>query len=89
MTRETRVYELVEASHEEVFDPGQLPSPMGIAAVASAACGADLRADENVIKVGILHSLSGTMAISEAVLKDTVLMLIETRTGKAACSGAN
>ena len=33
-------------------------------------------ADEPAIKVGILHSLSGTMAISEAVLKDTVLMLI-------------
>jgi urea transport system substrate-binding protein len=34
------------------------------------------RADEATIKIGILHSLSGTMAISEAVLKDTVLMLI-------------
>lgn len=29
------------------------------------------------IKVGILHSLSGTMAISETTLKDTILMLIE------------
>ncbi len=29
------------------------------------------------IKVGILHSLSGTMAISETTLKDTMLMLIE------------
>ena len=29
------------------------------------------------IKVGVLHSLSGTMAISETTLKDTVLMLIE------------
>jgi urea transport system substrate-binding protein len=34
-------------------------------------------ADDHVIKVGILHSLSGTMAISESVLKDTVLMLID------------
>jgi urea transport system substrate-binding protein len=31
---------------------------------------------EDTIKVGILHSLSGTMAISESVLKDTVLMLV-------------
>ncbi len=31
----------------------------------------------DTIKVGILHSLSGTMAISEATLKDTVLMLID------------
>ena len=33
-------------------------------------------AAEDPIKVGILHSLSGTMAISETVLKDTVEMLI-------------
>ena len=35
----------------------------------------NLKAD--TIKVGVLHSLSGTMAISETTLKDTVLMLIE------------
>lgn len=29
------------------------------------------------VKVGVLHSLSGTMAISETTLKDTMLMLIE------------
>ena len=33
--------------------------------------------DKTPIKVGVLHSLSGTMAISETTLKDTVLMLIE------------
>src|SRR6218665_2666230 len=32
---------------------------------------------QDSIKVGILHSLSGTMAISETVLKDTVLMAID------------
>ncbi|MDA8533886.1 MAG: urea ABC transporter substrate-binding protein [Burkholderiaceae bacterium] len=31
----------------------------------------------DTIKVGVLHSLSGTMAISESVLKDTVLMTID------------
>ncbi|ATG75701.1 branched-chain amino acid ABC transporter substrate-binding protein [Zobellella denitrificans] len=35
------------------------------------------QAQDDVIKVGVLHSLSGTMAISESTLKDTVLMLIE------------
>ena len=30
----------------------------------------------DTIKIGILHSLSGTMAISETTLKDTMLMLI-------------
>ena len=34
----------------------------------------NLKAD--TIKVGVLHSLSGTMAISETTLKDTVLMLV-------------
>ncbi|WP_028672214.1 urea ABC transporter substrate-binding protein [Saccharospirillum impatiens] len=32
---------------------------------------------EDPIKVGVLHSLSGTMAISETTLKDTVLMMVE------------
>src|SRR4051812_42208813 len=31
----------------------------------------------NTIKIGVLHSLSGPMAISETTLKDTVLMMIE------------
>jgi urea transport system substrate-binding protein len=34
-------------------------------------------AQAETIKVGVLHSLSGTMAISETTLKDTMLMLIE------------
>lgn len=34
-------------------------------------------AAEDPIKVGVLHSLSGTMAISETTLKDVVLMLVE------------
>ena len=44
-------------------------------------------ADENTIKVGILHSLSGTMAISESVLKDTVLMLIRDQNAKGGLLG--
>jgi len=32
---------------------------------------------QDTIKVGVLHSLSGTMAISETTLKDTVLMMID------------
>lgn len=44
-------------------------------------------AGEGTIKVGILHSLSGTMAISEAVLKDTVLMLIEDQNRKGGLLG--
>lgn len=39
------------------------------------------------IKVGVLHSLSGTMAISETTLKDTVLMLIEEQNKKGGILG--
>lgn len=39
------------------------------------------------IKVGVLHSLSGTMAISETTLKDTVLMLIDAQNNKGGLLG--
>jgi urea transport system substrate-binding protein len=39
------------------------------------------------IKVGILHSLSGTMAISETTLKDTMLMLIEQQNARGGLLG--
>ncbi|MFK7830693.1 MAG: urea ABC transporter substrate-binding protein [Congregibacter sp.] len=39
------------------------------------------------IKVGVLHSLSGTMAISETTLKDTVLMLVEQQNAKGGLLG--
>ena len=45
------------------------------------------RADEDPIKIGVLHSLSGTMAISESVLKDTVLMLIADQNRKGGLLG--
>lgn len=42
---------------------------------------------EETIKVGVLHSLSGTMAISETTLKDTVLMMIEEQNKKGGVLG--
>ena len=45
------------------------------------------QAQSNTIKVGVLHSLSGTMAISETVLKDTVLMAIEEINAKGGVLG--
>src|SRR4051794_14445897 len=42
---------------------------------------------EETIKVGILHSLSGTMAISETVLKDVTLMAIEEINAKGGVLG--
>lgn len=41
----------------------------------------------DTIKVGVLHSLSGTMAISETTLKDTVLMLIDEQNRKGGLLG--
>ncbi|MEL0003506.1 MAG: transporter substrate-binding protein, partial [Rhodospirillales bacterium] len=42
---------------------------------------------QDTIKVGILHSLSGTMAISETTLKDAMLMLIEDQNAKGGLLG--
>ncbi len=44
-------------------------------------------AAEGTIKVGVLHSLSGTMAISETTLKDTVLMMIDEQNKKGGVMG--
>jgi urea transport system substrate-binding protein len=56
------------------------------AAVALAGAGLPAFAADT-IKVGILHSLSGTMAISETVLKDTALMAIEEINAKGGVLG--
>ncbi len=55
---------------------------MGAAAIAAPAQAAD-----NTIKIGILHSLSGTMAISETTLKDVMLMLIDAQNKKGGLLG--
>jgi urea transport system substrate-binding protein len=56
------------------------------AATALAAAGLPAFAADT-IKVGILHSLSGTMAISETVLKDTALMAIDEINAKGGVLG--
>ena len=53
-------------------------------AVSSASVPANA---EDTIKVGILHSLSGTMAISETTLKDAMLMLIDEQNKKGGLLG--
>ena len=66
------------------------PSRRWLAAAAGLALGltAALPARaEDTIKVGILHSLSGTMAISETTLKDVVLMLIDQQNKKGGVLG--
>ena len=60
---------------------------LGLAVLWFVVVGSTVRADEGSIKIGILHSLSGTMAISESVLKDTVLMLIADQNRKGGLLG--
>ena len=52
---------------------------LGMSSLAMAA--------DDTIKVGVLHSLSGTMAISETTLKDTMLMLIDEQNKKGGVLG--
>jgi urea transport system substrate-binding protein len=54
---------------------------------AAAVAPLKVGAQAGTIKIGILHSLSGTMAISETTLKDTVLMLIEEQNKKGGLLG--
>jgi len=67
---------------------GRRPFLRGALASAAslAAFGTRAFADEP-IKVGILHSLSGTMTISETTLKDVMLMLIEQQNKKGGVLG--
>jgi urea transport system substrate-binding protein len=56
-------------------------------ALALSLLAAGAAAAQDTIKVGILHSLSGTMAISETTLKDVMLMLIEEQNKKGGLLG--
>jgi len=59
------------------------------AAMAASLAGMSLEAaaQAKTVKVGVLHSLSGTMAISETVLKDTALMAFEEINAKGGLMG--
>jgi len=57
-----------------------LGAGLGLALTGAAAA-------QETIKVGVLHSLSGTMAISETTLKDTMLMMIAEQNAKGGLLG--
>ncbi|WP_210528722.1 urea ABC transporter substrate-binding protein [Rubellimicrobium arenae] len=65
-----------------------IKTSLSVAALA-AALGASAATAQQAcpIKVGVLHSLSGTMAISETTLKDTMLMLIDQQNKKGGLLG--
>ncbi|MCX8996697.1 urea ABC transporter substrate-binding protein [Rhizobiaceae bacterium BDR2-2] len=58
-----------------------------LAAAMSATALSGAFAADDTIKIGVLHSLSGTMAISETTLKDAVLMLVEEQNKKGGVLG--
>ena len=63
----------------------KVATALGVTAFAVTVSTTAMAAD--TIKVGILHSLSGTMAISETTLKDTMLMLIDEQNKKGGVLG--
>ena len=69
-----------------VWDRGKLLLS-GVAIAATLGFSSIAAAQDETIKVGILHSLSGTMAISETTLKDTMLFLIEEQNKKGGLLG--
>ena len=65
----------------------QFKTAVATAALAASVFTANAASAAETIKVGILHSLSGTMAISETTLKDVMLMLIEDQNKKGGLLG--
>ena len=63
----------------------QLALSAAVAAIGLGSTG--LWAQGKEVKIGVLHSLSGTMAISETVLKDTVLMAVDEINAKGGVMG--
>ena len=59
----------------------------GLGAVLAAPAIRPSFAQRSPIRVGVLHSLSGTMAISETALRDTVLMMVEWINGRGGLLG--
>jgi urea transport system substrate-binding protein len=63
------------------------PYSLGVGLALALSAAVPSFADDDTIKVGVLHSLSGTMAISETTLKDTMLMLVEEQNAKGGLLG--
>jgi len=72
-----------------IYRRGHLKAIAAAVAIATGTLtfSTQVLAAKDTIKVGILHSLSGTMAISETVLKDTVLMAIDEINAKGGVLG--
>ena len=69
------------------FTRRKLTAALAGAAIAVSSFASVATAQEDTIKVGILHSLSGTMAISETTLKDVMEMLVDEQNAKGGLLG--
>src|SRR6267378_2962752 len=74
-----------------LMEIGIVKRALSLVGPVAIACGLAVSAvpalAQGTIKVGVLHSLSGTMAISETVLKDVTLMAIEEINAKGGVLG--
>src|SRR5712672_3022764 len=74
-----------------LMEIGIVKRALSLVGPVALACGLAVSAvpalAQGTIKVGVLHSLSGTMAISETTLKDTVLFLIDEQNKKGGVLG--
>ena len=68
-------------------DFGKLALALAGTAAATGGLTRAARAQAPTIKIGVLHSLSGTMAISETTLKDVMLMLVDGQNQKGGVMG--
>src|SRR5262249_39592056 len=75
-------------SHRRLFIKKLTAAAAAVTAALSLGLTApDAAAQAKTVKIGILHSLSGTMAISETVLKDVVLMAVDEINAKGGVMG--
>lgn len=81
---ENDVFEIKSSASSRAKIKGIKMKKTLLASALTTLCVSSAMAD---IKVGILHSLSGTMAISETTLKDTMLMLIDQQNEKGGING--
>ncbi len=78
------MFKLIGTATERLLGRRWLATAAGLALSMLATVSAKA---QDTIKVGILHSLSGTMAISETTLKDVMLMLIDEQNKKGGLLG--
>ena len=62
---------------------------IGLATFAGWSLTAGSVSGADTVKIGVLHSLSGTMAISETLLRDVVLMAVEETIREGECWAAD